>query len=264
MDILKLIGPTFMRALWWRHAMLAILIFGSLIWILSLEPITQNTGYHSFADTRNILGIPSCFDVVSSVPFLAIGILGLRFCVRTKAGAVQRAWVSLFLGVGLAGIGSVWYHLNPTNESLVWDRLPMTIGFMGLFMALLGEYVSSRLVTRFLGVAILYGLATVLYWHWTGDLRPYYWVQLVPFLTIPAVIVLFRSNYSHQWLLIAAFGWYVLAKIAESYDMEIFRNTHEVVSGHTLKHLLAAAGCSSILLMLQRRKQSDSEHSFGK
>lgn len=41
----------------------------------------------------------------------------------------------LFAGVLLTSAGSTWYHLAPTNDSLVWDRLPMTLGFMGLFAA---------------------------------------------------------------------------------------------------------------------------------
>lgn len=234
--------------------MLVILVLGSLLWMLSLEPIAQNTGYHSFSDTRMFIGIPNCFDVVSNLPFLLIGVLGLRFCLRKKQGAVRSAWSVFFVGVGLVSIGSAYYHWNPTNESLVWDRLPMTIGFMGLFVAMLGEYVGKRLATLLLAPAVVLGLATVLYWHWTDDLRPYYWVQLIPLLTIPAVMILFRSGYSHQWLLLVALGWYVLAKVTESYDLAIFRNTQELLSGHSIKHLLAAGGCYSILLMLQRRK----------
>lgn len=256
MDTSKLIRPVVTRTFTWRHFILVILVFGSLLWMLSLEPIAQNVGYHLFADTRKIIGIPNCFDVLSNLPFLVIGILGLRFCIQRYLGAVRVAWTVLFVGVGLVSVGSAYYHWAPSNESLVWDRLPMTIGFMGLFVALLGEYVSNRLATLLLVPAIMIGLGTVLYWHWTDDLRPYYWVQLVPLLTIPAVMILFRSGYgySHQWLLLVALGWYVLAKVTELYDLSIFRNVQELVSGHSIKHLLAAVGCYSILLMLQKRK----------
>ena len=234
--------------------MLLVLVFGSLLSIMSLEPIVQNMGYHSFADTRKFIGVPNFFDVVSNLPFLVIGILGFRFCMLIKPFPVRNAWAVLFVGVGLVSIGSAYYHWNPSNASLVWDRLPMTIGFMGLFIALLGEYVGNRLATLLLVPAVLLGLASVLYWHWTGDLRPYYWIQLVPLLTIPAVMVLFRNGYSHQWLLLVALVWYVMAKVTESYDLAIFSYSQELMSGHTIKHLLAAAGVYSILLMLQRRK----------
>ncbi len=242
------------RVLTWRHSILVILVLGSLSWILSLAPIPQSTGYHSFADSRQFLGIPNAVNVVTSLPFLVIGILGLRFRLRGNPGAAGNAWAVFFAGVGLVSIGSAYYHWNPTNESLVWDRLPMTIGFMGLFVALLGEYVSNRLVAVLLVPAVMLGIATVFYWSWTDDLRPYLWIQLVPLLTIPAVMLLFRPAYSHQWLLLVALGWYVLAKVTETYDLAMFRTAQELVSGHSIKHLLAAAGCYSILLMLRRRR----------
>jgi hypothetical protein len=163
----------------------------------------------------------------------------------------------LFLGVGLVAVGSAYYHWNPNNESLVWDRLPMTIGFMGLFAALLGEYLGNRVAAFLLIPAVALGLATVVYWHFSDDLRPYVWVQFIPLLTILAVLALFRSGYSHQWLLLVALGWYALAKLTESHDLAIFRSTYDFISGHSLKHLLAGAGCYSILVMLRRRRRVD-------
>ena len=68
------------------------------------------------------------------------------------------------------------------------------------------------------------------------------------------VMALFRSRRTHQWLLLAVLVWYLLAKVSEVYDLSVFRITGEMVSGHTVKHILAAAGCYSILVMLQRRK----------
>ena len=257
MNSSKFIPPPVTEPFSWRHAILLIIIFGSLIWLLSLEPLAQNTGYHRFADTRNIINIPNCFNVISNLPFLAIGVLGLRLCIQKDLGAVRLAWTVFFVGVGLVSVGSAYYHLNPTNESLVWDRLAMTIGFTGLFVALLGEYVDNRLATRSLIPAVIIGLASVLYWHKVDDLRPYLWVQLVPLLTIPVVITLFQAKYSHQWLLPAALGLYILAKVAEFYDLSIFRSTQELVSGHSIKHLLAAASCYTLLLMLQKRTAMD-------
>lgn len=256
MDQSKPILPTAIGIPTWRYVALVILIVGPLLWAMNLDPIAQSTGYHSFADTRAFFGIPNFLDVATNLPFLLIGLVGLRFCVRAEVGAIRSAWIVLFAGVGLVSVGSAYYHWNPNNASLVWDRLPMTIGFMGLFVALLGEYLGNRIAALLLFPAVALGLASVVYWHFSDDLRPYYWVQLVPLLTIPAVMVLFRSGYSHQWLLLVALGWYVLAKVTESHDVAIFRGTQELISGHSLKHLLAGAGCYSILLMLRRRKRA--------
>ena len=237
----------------WRYGVLMAAIFGSLAWMLSLNPIPQDTEYHSFADTRIFAGIPNFFDVMSNLPFLIVGVFGVRFCHCSEPGAVNRAWLALFLGVAFVSAGSAYYHWNPTNQSLVWDRIPMTMAFMGLFVALLGEYLGHRLAAILLVPAVLLGIATVLYWALFDDLRLYYWVQLVPLLTIPAAMMLFQSRYTRDWLLLVALGWYALAKVAEVYDQAIFRATSEVVSGHTLKHLLVAAGCYTVLWMLQSR-----------
>lgn len=260
MDISKSILAPFTGKFIWRHAVLAALVLGSLFWILSMEPIPQNIGYHSFADTRKFVGVPNFFDVVTNIPFLLVGILGFRVCLRAEPNTVRNAWMVLFVGVGLVSAGSAYYHWSPDNESLMWDRLPMTIGFMGLLVALLGEYVDNRLAAPLLLIpAVGLGLATVLYWHWTDDLRPYYWVQLVPLLTIPAVMVLYRRRYSHQWLLLVALGWYILAKVAESYDLTVFQHTEELISGHSIKHLLAGTGCYIIFVMLKKRKTIEHE-----
>ena len=46
---------------------------------------------------------------------------------------------------------------------------------------------------------------------------------------------------------------YAIAKVAETFDQEIY-DWGQVVSGHTIKHLLAAAAIYLIVRMLQRRR----------
>lgn len=241
-----------------RHLLTVVAVVGSLALMLSQQPFEQNPKYHDFADRRAFFGIPNFFDVASNLAFLIVGIAGLRICLRNRLGRVRNAWVVLFAGVTLVSAGSAFYHWDPSNQTLVWDRLPMTIGFMGLFVALLGEYISDRLGVFLLVPALLLGFSSVVYWHWSDDLRFYYWVQLIPLLTIAVVMVLYRARYSHQWLLLVALGGYALAKVSEANDGEIFVLSQGFISGHTVKHLLSALGCLPILLMLQRRKLLES------
>ncbi len=240
-----------------RHFLMVLLVVGSLAFLMLQKPFGQTAEYHNFADKRAFFNISNFLDVASNFAFLIVGIAGLRICLRNRLGNLRTAWIVLFAGVTLVSVGSAYYHLNPNNQTLVWDRLPTTIGFMGLFIALLGEHISERL-SVFLVPAIILGLFSVVYWHWSDDLRFYYWVQLISLLTIPFVMVLYRTGYSHQWLLLLALGWYALAKVSEVAEGEIFRLSQGIISGHTIKHLLSALGCLSILLMLQRRKLLDS------
>jgi len=240
----------------WRHALLLLTVFGSLAFVLAMQPIAQDQAYHDFADSREMLGIPGFSAVVSNIPFLLVGMAGLRFCSGNHLMSYRPAWVIFFAGVAFISAGSAWYHLNPNNDTLVWDRLPMSIGFMGLLVALLAEYVNERLGGFLLLPAILAGFFSVIYWHWYDDLRFYVWIQFMPLLVVPILMVLFRPRYTHQWLLPVALACYMLSKLVEAYDPEVFVYTQSYLSGHTLKHLLAALACYVVLMMLKTRKQA--------
>jgi len=134
-----------------------------------MQPFGQNPDYHDFADRRAFFGIPNFFDVMSNIPFLLVGMAGMSFCFGNRLVSFRPAWLTFFAGVAIVSVGSGYYHWNPTNETLVWDRLPMTIGFMGLFVAVLAEYVSARLGRFLLVPALLMGLSSVFYWHWFDD-----------------------------------------------------------------------------------------------
>lgn len=229
-------------------------VVGPLVLLFSQPPIRQPQEYYNFADQRAFSGIPNFFDVTTNLAFLFVGIAGLRFCLKNRWEGVRPAWIALFVGLASVSLGSGYFHWNPGDDTLVWDRVSLTIGFMGLFVAILGEYVSIRLGKFLLVPALLLGTTSVFYWHWFGDLRFYFWIQFMPLLAIPVVMVLFRSGYSHQGFLIATVGCYVLAKITEIYDREIFIFTQRLFSGHSLKHLLAALGCFALVVMLKRRK----------
>jgi hypothetical protein len=237
-----------------RNDVLMLLIvlvsFGAL---MALPPFGQNPSYHELADSRAVLGMPNFLDVASNLAFLIVGAGGVWSCLANPPATARAEWLVLFVGVALVSAGSAYYHWDPDNETLVWDRLPMTIGFMGLFVALLSENVSRRL-SALLVPALLIGASSVIYWHFYDDLRFYYWVQMIPLLSVALILFLYRPRYSHRWLLGVALGLYLLAKATESLDSQIFFATNGIVSGHTVKHLLAAAGCYSILLMLQNRR----------
>jgi hypothetical protein len=192
--------------------------------------------------------------VITNIAFLSTGILGFIFCFNNRKKETQRSWIIFFLGVTVVSIGSGYYHLNPNNNTLVWDRLPMTVGFMGLFIGILGEYVNPKIERFFLIPAILIGFSSVIYWHYFDDLRFYFWVQLIPLLTVPVVMILFKGRYTHQRYLIYALIFYLLAKITEIYDKEIFRLNYDQFSGHSLKHILASLVPLYIYFMIKKRK----------
>ncbi len=238
----------------WREIVLGLVAFGSFLPLLFIGPIPQDPAYHQFADFKTVWGIPNFFNVVTSLSFLVAGLLGLISGRLHKLTLAPWSWRTLFGAVALVGFGSAYYHWAPSHWTLVWDRLPMAVGFMALFVALLSENVHSKLETILLVPMCLLSIFSVVYWHLNDDLRFYIWVQVSPLLGILILFLLFRGRHTHQAYLMAALGLYILAKVAEVEDQLIYMMTGQRFSGHSLKHLLSAWAVFLIYRMLNRRR----------
>ncbi len=223
------------------------LMSASLAGLLLLPPIPQDQSYHQFADQRAIFGIPNFWNVVSNLPFLAVGAAGLwRF-------RNDPATIVLFLGIFLTGIGSSYYHWNPNDRTLFWDRLPMTLAFAAILALVVAERVNARAGAILLWPALAIGLFSLLLWLWTDDLRLYFWVQFFPGLALLLLFLMCPPKYTGTYYWIIAAGLYALAKVFEFSDHAIFSAGY-LLSGHTLKHLSAAAACFAILRYFETRR----------
>jgi hypothetical protein len=241
-------------------ASLAVVVAGFLL----TAPFPQDPAYHQFADARTLLAIDNFWNVASNLPFLFVGLWGLVYVLRHGGSiclpGLESAYIVFFTGVFLTAFGSGYYHLRPENDSLVWDRLPMTIGFAGLFSIIVGEFVSVRIGRRMVIPLLLIGAASVEYWaftetHGVGDLRPYAVVQFLPMLLIPAILLIYKPTIGaakYYWLVIS---FYVLAKLFEHFDAAIYA-AGMPVSGHTLKHFLAAMAPATVLYALAARRRN--------
>lgn len=233
----------------------------------------QPAAYHNFADQRPLLGLPHMLNVVSNLPFLVVGLWGLVWMAgqrqKTRAGGerpkvafiepVERwPYAVFFLGLVLTAFGSAYYHADPTNERLLWDRIGLAVTLMALFTGVLAERLSWRLAGWLLGPLVALGVGSVMYWHVTevsqaGDMRLYLVVQFFPLVCLPVLLVFFPARYSGTADLAASLTCYVLAKVLEILDRQVYAQGG-LVSGHTMKHLVAGLGAYFILFMLQRRR----------
>jgi hypothetical protein len=242
-----------------------LLILGSttLLFIMvlaAMQPIPQPAAYHLFADHRTCLGVINCWNVLSNLPFLFIGLYGLWQVKKSAAPVtVQYMYAILFTGIVLTGLGSAYYHHAPDNDSLVFDRLPMTIVFMSFFAATIAAWINRKAGTLLLLPLLMLGIGSVLWWHYTeqagqGDLRSYAFVQFYPMLIIPLIFFLFASpaNNKGLYLLIGVMVWYGLAKLFEVLDAPVY-NILKFVSGHSLKHIAAAVATWYIVLFYIRK-----------
>ena len=249
-----------------RVIMLVAITVAAGIAVALLPRMAQPQDYHNFADQRTFLAVPNFLNVISNAPFLIAGVWGLMVVLGLRESAsrpfimpVERwPYVILSVGVALTCFGSAYYHLAPSNARLVWDRLPMTLGFMSLLSAIVMERVNLHAGLVALGPLMLLGLASVVQWYVSemrgaGDLRLYLMVQFYTLVLILLILWLFPARYTRGADMVVAMGFYVLAKICELLDRQIFHLGH-IISGHTLKHLAAALGVYWIFRMLARRR----------
>ena len=208
-----------------------------------LSPLTQNPLYHSFADGRTIAGVPNFWNVVSNAAFVLVALYGL-LALRSRTAFIEtwERWAYGLLLLGTLGVaaGSAYYHWQPSNDRLFWDRLPMAIVFTSLIASTIGERVSSRAGRLLLVPLLVLGVGSVVEWRWTGDLRLYGLVQFGAMAAVAVMVLRFAPKYTEErgiWLLGLFYG---LAKVLELGDQAI----GDVVAtgGHPWKHVCAAVG----------------------
>jgi hypothetical protein len=247
----------------WRLWLLGIVTLGLAVAALLVPAMPQPLSYHAFADCRAFWAIPNFFNVISNLPFLVGGAMGLALIWNGRGRFIdereQLPYLVFFLGAFLTCFGSAYYHAAPDNARLVWDRLPMTLGFAGLVSAAIAERVDLRLGLRALWPLLLVGVITVVYWYATeragrGNIIPYAAYQTWSIAAIVLLIAAFPARrYSHGGLLAWAAVWYGLAKVFETFDLQVYRLLNGTVSGHTIKHVLAAGAVFAVVRQLQRR-----------
>jgi hypothetical protein len=225
----------------WSFTLTAIVV------TLMLRPIPQNEAYHQFADQRRILNIPNFLNVISNLPFLFVGVFGLtKLKSSISPLPIKRMYLILFLGIFLTAFGSAFYHYNPDNNSLIYDRIPMTLVFMAFLSSVIASWIDINAGAKLLIPLLLMGISSVIYWNFSelkgqGDLRFYGFIQFFPILIIPLIFLLFKTPENSKGLfsLVWVIVWYIFAKLLETFDKSIYTFTN-VISGHSLKHIAAA------------------------
>lgn len=136
----------------------------------------------------------------------------------------------------------------------------MTIAFMAMFAIIIAEFISIQVGKALLWPLLITGVASVFYWHITelqdlGDLRFYAVIQFYPMLVMPIILLCFKSRFDHlnaYWILFAS---YALAKVFEHFDQAFYSILGFAMSGHSIKHIVAALGLYVLLLAYQQRKE---------
>lgn len=246
-----------------RAGWLMILALAALAALWLHGPIIQSAHYHAFADARAWGFLPNAANVLSNLPFLLAGGWALWVLARvTEGGPALHAWRLFAAALVFTGVGSSVYHWTPSADTLALDRLPIAWACTSLLAGFLAERVNPRWghPAVLAGVLVFATFSVASWWLGArmgtgGDLRWYAAVQFMPMLLVPAALVL-RVPRTHadaipgrDWFAVLAL--YAGAKLAEMADA-LLMQWLAVMSGHTLKHLLAAAAAVWLLRAVLR------------
>jgi hypothetical protein len=240
-------------------------------------------GGGAFADERRWFGLPHAMDVLSNLPFAALGVWGLRWLhwhdqahehvqdavplhhavAQPPVNLLDCAWM-FFAGLVITAAGSAFYHLQPDALRLAADRAGMTVAFAGLIGCAVCERVSARAGWPAAWFVLGSGLLAVAVCQETGNVMPW---ALVQFGGMLLVLVLALVRQPAPGAIGLRLGWviffYALAKLFELSDRAIYEATHHLLAGHSLKHLTAALAALPVLHALQAMGRQTLRHNPG-
>jgi hypothetical protein len=212
--------------------------FACILFLIYKGPINQISNYHNFADTVYFCEIPNFKNVVSNVFFLIAGLYAIRY--KDQYAKIMGACLVMLFS------GSVYYHLNPNDQTLIGDRLFIAAFFSMLFIRILTtlNILGKSSITK--NVSALYvviATLSVIVWQTPGDLRMYAFAQFFPLVCLVGLIPYAWIHYRKQAIaMILLVVSYAIAKVFEFHDYEIMSMTQGWISGHTAKHTIAGLG----------------------
>jgi hypothetical protein len=223
------------------------ILFAVLLGLLALAMfgphVAQPLHQHAFADQRAFGRLPFAMDVLSNVAFAAWGVAGLLCLRKRNLMAAQHAMAGLFFtGLIATAVASSWYHLQPDDAGLGIDRLGMVVAFAGLLGLASAERISARAGMLLAGVVLVLGALSIWFWFVSSNVLPWLVIQFGGMALI-VWMAFIKPLSSHDTLAVrwgVVVAVYALAKLLELADHQIYEITGHIISGHSLKHLVAS------------------------
>lgn len=228
------------------------------------HPLAQAATYHHFADCRALGPVLNAANVLSNLAILVAGLLDLGWVLtRQRKPHPQTCGMSIAaLGLVLTAAGSSYYHWAPSDATLIWDRLPITIVFGGI-LSMLWTSVTGKSAGWAQTLLITAASAgSVLYWAHFGSLWPYALLQFGGMATLAGLTVLRKVDAPRAWGIVI--GWYVLAKVFEMYDFQIWLLTGNLVAGHAIKHVASGLAGLALLGVVRSSRRAVAAESAGR
>jgi peptidoglycan/LPS O-acetylase OafA/YrhL len=252
-----------------RVLLLVVLLF--VLLALTGPVVLQPSNYHDFADQHAWGALPHAMDVLSNLPFALWGLAGagalVHACRLHKVDGSAGGLAALFFaGLLVTTAVSATYHWQPDNAGLVWDRTGMVLAFAGLLGLATWQRVSSRAAWALTAIVLVLGPVSVQVWSISGNLLPWGVLQFGGMALIVGLACLsplpLDAGRNHRdlpirWSLVIAL--YSLAKVLELGDHLVFEWTDHLVSGHSLKHIVASCAAWPVVVALKEAVKSRAE-----
>lgn len=233
---------------------------------IAAPAVAQSAHHHHFADQRAWGWVPFAADVLSNLPFLLWGVLGLGLLARQPrsvacvADAASRGLMTLFFaGLVVTACLSACYHWQPDNAGLALDRLGMVVAFAGLMGLAAAGRISARAGALLALAVLLLGPMSIWVWSASGNVLPWAVLQFGGMLLVLCLALLKPQPGAPaiRW------GWviviYAIAKGFEMADEAVFAATSQLVSGHSLKHVVASFAAWPVVFALMSHRKSRAE-----
>jgi hypothetical protein len=218
-----------------------ILIFAAVFGPAVIQP----AHHHDFADHRIWGSLPFAADVLSNLPFALWGIYGLicLYLAATNANISKHTKVCValfFAGLLITAAASTRYHLQPNDAGLAVDRLGMTVAFSGLLGLAAADRASLRAGALLSLLVLVLGPLSVWVWSSSGNVLPWLVLQFGGMV----LVLWLATRQPIQGALAVRWGAVILiyaaAKVLELADHAVYDFTSQLISGHSLKHIVAS------------------------
>ena len=262
------------EAVWWRYGSWltgATLVLCALA--MCLPRMQLPAGYHDFADQVAWGVLPYARDVLTNLAFAIAGWVllwqGMKYSRNMQDDAARHRLVpavqAAAWGLVLTALCSGIYHLRPDAAGLAIDRIGMSAAFAGVVGLLVADRLATVRVVPAMAAALLLGVACVMSDFLNGNMTPWVIFQVgVSGLMLLAPWVTRRQGERDglqqpvlgiAWWQVLVF--YALAKLCEMGDQAVWQWTGAIISGHSLKHIVAAAAVWPVVRALQGTKHRD-------
>jgi hypothetical protein len=211
---------------------------------------------HPFIDARVLWGVPNALDVLSNLAFVPLGAAGLWVLHRAPSvhSAARQSATVFFIGLLLTCISSSIYHWAPSVWGLAVDRAGMAVAFAGVLGLAAAERISLRAAPWVWSVVLLAGLIAIMLNYAMGVMAPWIAVQFGGMAVVLWAAAQPRraGAVGVRWGVVIAI--YVVAKCLELGDEAVFHATGGLVSGHSLKHVVASLAALPVIAALRHNR----------